>query len=280
MNCSGLPDFSNPNVLQLIKNYRIYFQVDFDLSKVRQIDSGQEELRPGERADNSWLQYNSKTRPLTPEQWNEPRFVHKLYVGYYTWPKKMQVYASSSDQFFSLETRQFSDIEQEVYNFFNDPQNIEKLIHYLSLEEKKGKERFNCSNYLLFKFLFRNHGDAFLNHFWPHLKRLVADKQESSQRCASEIVAGLIQGTKHWNFEMASNMWKELTPIVNIALSNLSVDSIGNWSLCFAMAQKSLDPNRLHWLLESLMDESPLGQSEASLVECGRLYVLQVSIFF
>ena len=254
--------------------------MDFDLSKVRQTDLGQEVLRPGERADNSWLQYNSKTRPLTVEQWNEPRFVHKLYIGYYTWPKKLQVYASPIEEVFNLEKRKLSDIEQEIYNFFNDPQNVDKLIHYFSLEEKKGKEKFNCSNFFLFKFLFRSYGDAFLKHFWPHLKRLAADSQESSQRCASEIIAGLIQGTKHWPFEMVSNMWKELIPIINVALSNLSVDSIGNWSLSFAIAQKSLDPNRLHWLLESLMDESPLGESEGSLVECGRLNVLQVRISY
>ena len=41
-----------------------------------------------QRSDNAWLQYNFETRPLTAEQWDEPRFIHKTYLGYYIWPKK------------------------------------------------------------------------------------------------------------------------------------------------------------------------------------------------
>jgi hypothetical protein len=42
---------------------------------------------PGERTDNMWLQYCSETRPLTAEAWDTPRYIHKLYHGFYCWPK-------------------------------------------------------------------------------------------------------------------------------------------------------------------------------------------------
>lgn len=80
--------------------------------------------------------------------------------------------------------------EKEVYNFFINPENVAKLIKYFSLEEKKGKDKFNGFKFLMFKGLFRNHGDTFLDVFKPHLERLVVDKHESSQRCAAEIIAG------------------------------------------------------------------------------------------
>jgi len=58
---------------------------------------------------------------------------------------------------------------------------------------------------LKFQGLFRNFGDTFLPLLKPHLERLVADtlpeSHESNHRCASEIVAGLIRGCKHWPFE-------------------------------------------------------------------------------
>lgn len=233
-------------------------------------------VTPGIRADNSWLQYNYKTRPLTAEQWDESRYVHEPYIGYYAWPKVLQVYAPSSQQpCLDPEIRELTDCEREIYSFFDDPQNIEKLINYFSLEEKKGKDKFNALRCFLFKGLFRNHGIVHLKHFLPHLQRLVTVKHESSQRCAAEIVAGIVRGAKHWPFQMTHDLWQALLPIIKIAIANLTEETVIDWGVCFATMQQHRDPNRHHWLLECLMEEPPL---KDSFVECGRLYVLQSAL--
>lgn len=235
-----------------------------------------EKPRPGKRPDNEWLQYSQKTRPLTSEQWEESRFIHKPWVGYYAWPKELEIYAPSSQQpTLDPEVRVLTDQEREVDLFFSDPENVSKFIGYLSLEEKKGKDKFNGYRFVLFKGLFRNHGDVHLKHFVPHLQRLVSVKQESSQRCAAEIVAGLIRGSKHWTFDMVSKMWDVVLPVIRTALTNLTVETVADWGVCCATAQERRDPNRQHWLLECLMEDPPLGEAEASFVECGRLYALQ-----
>lgn len=235
-----------------------------------------QDITPGIRDDNSWLQYNYKTRPLNAEQWDESRYVHKPYIGYYAWPKNLEVYAPSSQQpCLDPEVRELTDCEKEIDLFFGDLQNIEKLINYLCLEEKKGKDKFNAYRSSLFKGLFRNHGIVHLKHFLPHLQRLVTDKHESSQRCAAEITAGIIRGAKHWPYQMTCDMWQALLPIVRTALSNLTEETFIDWGICFATALQHKDPNRYHWLLECLMEEPPLKDSESSSVECGRLYVLQ-----
>lgn len=87
--------------------------------------------------------------------------------------------------------------ERPVVDFFSNASNVNKLVGYLALEEKKGKDKFNGFRFILFKGLFRNHGDAFLPLFQPHLDRLVGDRQESSQRCATEIIAGQLEYFKH-----------------------------------------------------------------------------------
>ncbi|XP_012271997.1 proteasome activator complex subunit 4 isoform X2 [Orussus abietinus] len=238
-----------------------------------------ERWSPGERSDNTWLLYDYENRPLTVEQWDESRYVHKPYIGYYAWPKKLEIYAPSDQQpSLDLASRTMTPSEREVHDFFDDPQNVDKLVKFLVLEEHKGKDKFNVYHYLLFKGLFRNHGDAHLKHFLPHLQRLVADKHESHQRCAAEITAGLIKGAKHWPFQMTENMWKVLLPVVRVALGNLTVETVEDWGICFATAQERRDPNKHHWLLECLMEEPPLGESEASFVECGRLYALQSAL--
>jgi len=232
-------------------------------------------VMPGIRADNSWLQYNYETRPLTAEQWDESRYVHQPYIGYYVWPKILEVYAPSSQQPCFDKTRELTDCEKEINFFFNDSQNIEKLINYFSLEEKKGKDKFNALRCFLFKGLFRNHGIVHLKHFLPHLQRLVADKHESSQRCAAEIAAGIVRGAKHWPFQMTCDLWQTLLPIIRTAIMNLTEETVIDWGVCFATMQQHRDPNRHHWLLECLMEESPL---KDSFVECGRLYVLQSAL--
>ncbi|KAM0724588.1 Proteasome activator complex subunit 4B [Formica fusca] len=246
-----------------------------NILKEKERSEGQN-ITPGIRSDNSWLQYNYDTRPLTTEQWDESRYVHQPYVGYYVWPKTLEVYAPSSQQpCLDMQMRKLTDCEREIHLFFNNPQNIEKFISYLSLEEKKGKDKFNASRCFLFKGLFRNYGIVHLKHFLPHLQRLVTDKHESSQRCAAEITAGIIRGAKHWPFQMVCNMWQELLPIIRTAIANLTEETVVDWGICFATAQQRRDPNRHHWLLECLMEEPPLKDSESSFVECGRLYVLQ-----
>ena len=80
------------------------------------------------------------------------RYVHKTHFGFYTWPEKMYVYAPS-DQQPELDRRpeDLSPGEREVQQFFSNPSNIEKLIGFLSLEDRKGKDKFDARRFSMFK---------------------------------------------------------------------------------------------------------------------------------
>ena len=170
-----------------------------------------------------------------------------------------------------------TDQELEIEKFFTQKCNVDRLIEFLCIEEKKGRDRFSSSRMSVFKGLFRNHGDLFLENFLPHLEELVKKKQESFQRCAAEIICGLIKGSKHWNYEMTVKMWSSLLPIIKSALNNLTVETVSDWTLCISNACQERDPNRLYWLIECLMEESDC-ETESSFVECGRLLILQGSL--
>ncbi|KAL0269474.1 UNVERIFIED_CONTAM: hypothetical protein PYX00_007188 [Menopon gallinae] len=233
-----------------------------------------EYLPPGIRPDNMWLQYNSKTSPKTEEDWDQPRYLHKPNIGYFHWPKDLELFAPSREQPpFNIAEGDMTAEEREVQNFFLNKENIDQLITYFSLEDRKGKDKFNGAGFFMFKQLFKNHGDAFLDVFKPHLQRLVVDKHESSQRCAAEIIAGLIRGSKHWPFDKVTALWEFLGPLIRTALSNMTEETVPDWGICFATAAEKRDPNRIHWLLEILM-EDPL-REESSYLGCGRLYALQ-----
>ncbi|XP_061787911.1 proteasome activator complex subunit 4B-like [Nerophis lumbriciformis] len=228
----------------------------------------------GDRQANRWLQYNSNNLPLSEEQWDSQLHVEKTHVGYYSWPREMMIYAPSEKLKDDLPYEEMSEAEKIISEYFSDPEFIEQLIEFLSLEDRKGKDSFNPRRFCLFKGLFRNYGDVFLPLLWPHLEQLAADPHESSQRCLCEITAGLIRGSKLWSFSKVDRLWHLLCPLISMALTNITMETFTDWGTCIATACEGRDPRKLHWLLELLM-ESPLIGEGSSFRDASLLYVLQ-----
>ncbi|KAG9344464.1 hypothetical protein JZ751_011134 [Albula glossodonta] len=232
-------------------------------------------LVAGDRPDNQWLQYNSSSLPRSQQDWDDCRFVEKTHWGYYSWPRKLMLYAPPDEQPKQGKMREeMTEREQIIYDHFSDPVFIDQLVKFLSLEDRKGKDKFSPRRFCLFKGLFRNYDDAFLPLLRPHMERLVADSHESTQRCVAEIIAGLIRGSKHWSYSRVEKLWQLLCPLIRTALSNITVETYADWGTCIATACESRDPRKLHWLFEMLM-ESPVNGEGGSFVDACRLYVLQ-----
>jgi len=240
----------------------------------RIIENKETVIQPGNRKDNQWLQYNQENWPKSKAEWNSPNFVHKTHFGYYHWPQTMTVYAPEDQQpKLDRTVNEMPDQEQEIIKFILDDCHLEKLIEFLSLEENKGRDKFDSRKFLMWKGIFRNYGVMVLEKLKEPLQKLCNDQQESSQRCAAEIISGLIRGSKHWTWEMTENLWSWLVPVLRKLLGNVTVETIRDWGICFATASESRDPNRIHWMLEVLMEE-PL-RSQGSFLDSSRLYVLQ-----
>ena len=230
--------------------------------------------RPGERGDNKWVQYSSDNKPLDQQSYDQPRYLNKPYLGFYTWPQEDLVYAPSSQQpGLDRAVEDMPEAEQIVFRFFTEEKNISKLVEFLSLENKKGKDHFDVERFGMFKALFRNFGDSFLEQFRVHIERMVTDHRESHQRAASELLAGLIRGSKHWGYDKVSRMWAWVIPAIRRALNMVSPETMKDWGTCFATSSDSRDPNKLHWLMEMAMEE-PI-RSQGSFIDCSRLYMVQ-----
>lgn len=105
--------------------------------------------------------FDSKNLPLTVENWNSKEFIHKPHIGYYRWPRKLKV-ASKTDKPEAITTENMSDSERILYEFFSTDQKLDQLIAFMSLEGKKGSDRFNGDRYVLYKAVFRNFGKLVL----------------------------------------------------------------------------------------------------------------------
>lgn len=205
------------------------------------------------------------------------RYVHDQHSGYYDWPKELKVYDHYTNQPTAAKRMdELTPQEKEIFDFFSNKDNLKQLVRYLSMEEKKGRDQFNCYRFLMFKTLFKLFEDKLLDEFLPHLQQLVADKEEHSQRCAAELISGIIRGSKHWSFEQTSRLWEKLLPLFRTALNNMSDETLADWTLCVTMSLESRDPNRHHWFLEFLMKD-PLSE-QTSFLTCGRLLLLQMGL--
>ncbi|KAK4321981.1 hypothetical protein Pmani_007247 [Petrolisthes manimaculis] len=231
--------------------------------------------KPGDsRPDNLWLQYDSKKKITTEAEWEETRYVEKTYYGWYSWPKCMVVYAPPSQQpQLDRPLEGLGDEEKEIYKFFINQENVDKLVSFLSLEENKERDGFNTRKFWMFKGLFRNFGDSFLSLFLPHLETLVNDTKKSSQRCATEIIAGVLRGSKHWTYSKHVSLWERLRPILETGMARVTVETVEDWGTCMATASADRDPNRLAPLMEILMDD-PLRPGEGAFNSSSRMYML------
>ena len=231
-------------------------------------------VQPGERSDNAWLQYSSHNRPRDQEDYDRPRYIHKNVFGFYTWPVDALMYAPSSQQpDLDRSEEEMPEQERIIFRFLKRQENVDKLIGFLCLENKKGHDRFDAERFGMFKAVFRNFGDALLQNFRSHIERLVGEHKESDQRAASELLAAIIRGSKHWPYSKAEPMWGWVVPALRRALAMVSPETQRDWGTCLATCSDSRDPNRLHWLMEAAMEE-PI-REQGSFIDASRLYMLQ-----
>ncbi|XP_034049345.1 proteasome activator complex subunit 4B-like [Thalassophryne amazonica] len=228
----------------------------------------------GDRESNRWLQYDSNNLPLSQEQWDSQHFVEKTHWGYYSWPREMMIYAASEKPKDDQPYDEMCEGEKIIFEYFSDAEFIDQLMHFLSLEDRKGKDSFNPRRFFMFKGLFCKYADAFLTVLMPHLEQLAGDPRESSQRCVCEITARLIRGSKLWSFSKVNRLWQRLCPLIRTSLSNITVETYKDWGTCIATACEGREPRKLHWLFELLM-ESPLSREGGSFRDASLLYVLQ-----
>lgn len=95
----------------------------------------------------------------------------------------------------------------------------------------------------------------FLDVFVPHLERLVCEPHEAAQRCAAEIISGLVRGSKLWPYAKVERMWSILSPLLLKGFTHITVESIADWGTAFATISESRDPNRMHWLFNTILQE-------------------------
>ncbi|GAB1609586.1 proteasome activator complex subunit 4-like [Argonauta hians] len=239
-------------------------------------------FRPCCRKDNLCLTYSTDKLPRTKEAWNKMVFVEKTHYGFYCWPERMQVYAPYEEQPQVERTRnELDDVEACIYDCWMSKDYVQKFVKFLSLDEQKGKDKFKQKHVAFFKGLFRNYGDTFLNLLKPEIEKLLGQSnrmtRESHNRCALEILAGIIQGMKHWPYDKVMNFWSWSIGLLRKNMSSIIVETVEDWGNFFNIICENRDPRKLYPVFEMLMD-NPINGEGGSLGDSSRVYCLQNAI--
>ena len=150
---------------------------------------------PGARQDNAWMQYDSSKDLQT--YWSEP-FSVKPEMGFYAWTQP-KVKLRRAESQIDLKNPKF--LKTEILNFFQNVEKREKFFKFNTSEIKKGEDIFSMDKGLLYCSLFDQFGPQILPIFVPYVQKFTQSTEESEQRCAAEIIFGLIKGSRFWPYE-------------------------------------------------------------------------------
>ena len=193
------------------------------------------------RPDNAWLQFKKENEPKTQDDMDKTTYIDKTHIGYYAWPTDLKCYAPLSEQpKLNRDLSEMNELESLIYKAFSDEQFLRKHIKFLSIEGKKGRDAFRVKRFRYFKSIFRNFDVGFLPLFRTLLEELVEENLESSYRCASEIIAGMIRGSKHWSLSMINEMWDFLCPLLAKVFTNIMPEMLKDWAVALINATVSI----------------------------------------
>ena len=245
-----------------------------------QPDDASVKLELGECEENKWLcilEEDLAREPMTQPEWNAVTFVDKMYVGYARpWPRDLEVFAPAKDQ--PARTELDSE-DREIVRWFSDESNARALTSFLSLEERKNAEEFRIHVEELFKALAKNYGSAGLSLFAGRLEQLMTSEQETEQRLGLELAAGLLMGSKHWQWEQASELERTLSAAFFQGVRHISKETSQNWATFLSRILFKRDPRRFLWLWRGLTGDL-MDPSDSCLTNAMRLLLCDCAVFY
>uniref|UniRef100_A0A914I0E6 Proteasome activator complex subunit 4 n=1 Tax=Globodera rostochiensis TaxID=31243 RepID=A0A914I0E6_GLORO len=232
-------------------------------------------IKFGVREDNEFLLFDAKKTPADANEWDNCKFHAKVHLGYYTWPAEFKNYAPPIEQEWA--NREFSDLtpmEQSIVSVFKDSNFMDKFLNFYSLEEKKGSEQFDPVNSSLFYRIFRGFNDILLQEFIAMLDKVLNIAHESHHRLASELVTGLVCGSKLWRHAKVRKVQEWLEKRLTDTFLELTPEVEKNWGTALATIFGSCEPRSIAWLVEMLF-RLARRPTEISTQIKTRLYLLQ-----
>ncbi|KAK3822755.1 MAG: hypothetical protein J3Q66DRAFT_424160 [Benniella sp.] len=197
-------------------------------------------------------------------------------TGWLVWPKSFKAYLPRTETF---EMPEVDAASRRAYDhlgeFFSQASFWEKLMEFMSSDPLRGErsDAFNLEHAKFYKSIFGMWEDRFMDQIEPIIVRLCSSvDNKNAQRAATELLGGMIRGSKHWKKSSLDRMWTWLTPVLQKAFQQCTPDSLAYWVRFVRYCCAFRDPRRILPFI-SLIFNTPLDKdSTAAFSESKNLY--------
>ena len=192
-------------------------------------------------------------------------------IGWLMLPESLKVYFASGAH------GQHSAFQDDLcgrllYESLQKEEFWERLLFFAG--EESSKEQFKSSNADFYKRVFLIIQDSNFELVVARITSLVAKTQENnSQRLASELVAGVIRGSKHWTREKKSLVEKTVIPLLFKGIQFATMESIRHWLGCVRYVLSRRDPSRSVSIIEQIVSMPLDLESTSFLAESKKLWL-------
>ncbi|KAF9940539.1 hypothetical protein BGZ65_006679 [Modicella reniformis] len=219
---------------------------------------------------------------VTEIDYDEPEaslLVDSSSTGWLAWPETFKAYLPRTESFMMPEIDAksrpaFDHLEQ----FFNQASVWEKMIEFMTEEPLRGEkyDSFNTEHAKLYKSIFGLWEDQFLDQIEPVIVKLCSKTDDkNAQRAATELVGGLVRGSKHWKKSSLDRMWGWLIPVLQKAFHMCTSDSLAFWVRFVKYSCNRRDPRRVLPLITLVFNTPLYKDSTAAFSESKNIYFMR-----
>ncbi|KAI8324724.1 hypothetical protein GQ54DRAFT_45880 [Martensiomyces pterosporus] len=212
-------------------------------------------------------------------------FVDSPAAGWFAWPQSVKTYPAPPEG----DCKALSTIDPDSMPAYQAVRDVlfadgkwDRIAVLSSQESMRSPEddNFGISRATLYSQIFSLFDIQMLEVAWPSIARLAQDTERAAaQRTASEMIAGLLRGSKHWSKGALERMWGLLIPLLNSLLSRLRPDSLRFWQTCLQFSFARRDPRRFLPLIRLLVYGNAFDpMAEAPFAEAAKLELLRVLV--
>ena len=88
----------------------------------------------------------------------------------------------------------------------------------------------------------------------PFVEKYIADRRDSSQRLAAEMVAGIVKGARLWTYDKQWPLQIWLRPLLARTLEQVRNEIENLWATAIVSMFFDCEPRQSNWLYEMLME--------------------------